>query len=151
MVSAYGQHCFGFRRKDDTLEDISTTKIFDTSTGTPESNATKAFRLCIQPQIQEFRRSTFQGGAIVCPLTSLTLQNDKDTHIDHHYDILPFKVLLTSFLEDEEMKLADIETVSDGTRGRKLKDPYLQCKFEAYHKKHAVLRTIAKKANLSSP
>ncbi len=149
MVSAYGHHCFGFHRKDDTFEDIGTTKIFDRSTTTPESNAYSAFRLSIQPQIEEFRRLTFQSGSIVCPVTKLTLYNDKETHIDHHFNILTFKDLLNRFMKEQKRKLADIDTLSDGTLGRKLKDIELQRSFEAYHRKYAVLRAIAKKANLA--
>lgn len=151
MVSDYGQHCFGFRRKDDSLEDIGTKKIFDKSTTTPGSNAYSAFRLCIQPQIEEFRKSTFQAGPVECPLTMLTLHNDKETHIDHHFDVMPFKDLLNEFLKEEDTNLADVDTVSDGTRGRKLKDTELQRRFEAYHKRTAVLRAIARKANLAGP
>lgn len=151
MLSEYGQNCFGLRKQDDSLEDVGTKKIFDKSTSTPESNAYSAFRRCIQPQIDEYRSSTFFSGPIVCPVTGLTLHNDKETHIDHHYDILPFKKLLTRFLQDEEVRMADVATLPDGTRGRKLKDIELQHKFEAYHKANAVLRAIAKKANLAGP
>lgn len=79
------------------------------------------------------------------------IYNNNNTHIDHHYEILPFKQLLIQFLDDEQINLADVETVPDGTRGRKLNNNELQKKFETYHKDHANLRAIAKEANIAGP
>ena len=101
MLSDLGQNCFGFLKKDGSLEDIGTKKIFDKSASTAESNAYNAFRRCIQPQIDEFRKSTFASGPVVCPVTGIKLRNDTETHIDQHYDILPFKILLARFMEKE--------------------------------------------------
>ena len=151
MRSDFGQNCFGFRKQDNSLEDVGTKKIFDKSSCSAESNAYSAFRRCIQPQIDEFRRVAFCSGPMICPVTLAEICNDKETHIDHHFDILPFKKLLTQFLEKEDVNLKDVETVPDGTRGRKLKNSELFLKFETYHKDHAVLRAIAKRANLVGP
>lgn len=148
--TGFGNHCLAFKKPDGSYEDVGTSKIFYEHTRTLKSQANRALRNCVRPQIDKFRSDTFKDGPAICEITQKVLYDDEETHIDHHFEILPFKSLVQNFLRIEGKRLEEIPVVSDGTQGHKLADEGIHSRFFRYHEANALLRAIHRSGNLRS-
>jgi hypothetical protein len=126
--------------------DISYKKCLNPSIDTSPNQVSKAFRDSIQYQIADYRNKVLANGCI-CPKTGIQLKNDRETHIDHNYEILPFAKLVDNFCKEYNYNFEGIKVVSQGVTVA-FEDPMLTARFQDYHAKHAILRPLHRSANI---
>lgn len=68
-------------------------------------------------------------------------------HIDHHGK--PFSQLLDDFLDFVKLKLSDVEIHHNALQTYEIKDDAVRYNWVLYHDKHASLRVLCKRCNLS--
>ena len=109
-----------------------------------------AFRNTIKYQIVDFKNACFQTNQdIFCPKTNIKLLNDSNTHVDHNYEFLPFKTLISNFIKQYGIIESELETTAKNEE--KLyyfKNTRISQLFKEYHDQHAQLRLIHVSANL---
>ena len=127
---------FNVIRQDGSVEDISYRCCINPRN--EKHNILSAMRNTIQPQIDDFRKSAKKE----CEFCKKT----NDIHIDHIYK---FQYLVSDFLIDK----TDIPTMFDdnidNTAIFKKKDINFANDWYSYHAKHATLRPLCSKCNLS--
>ena len=139
-------YCFVVDKADGTTEDISYTKCL---TGDSKNQRIYAFRHAISDQIYAFKKALFKNGKVViCPISGLNLGDNPDTHIDHNFDIMPFKQLIVDFCSKYGYEFENIHVTSEKTIVY-ITDVTIKHEFMAYHAKYAVLRGVHKSANLT--
>lgn len=108
----------------------------------------RAFRDTVSDQINSYRQDVFKDSlaTIVCPVSGLSLFDDAETHIDHNYDVLPFKDLVDNFFTEHKINPYELDVESLGIT-RRVDDHQVTKAFKEYHKQHAQLRAIHKSAN----
>ena len=67
---------------------------------------------------------------IFCPKTKIQLFNDSNTHVDHNYELLPFRTLISNFIKQYGITESELEILRE------------------YHEQHSQLRLIHVSANL---
>lgn len=109
-----------------------------------------AFRNTIKYQIVDFKNTCFHTNhEILCSKTGVKLLNDSNTHVDHNYEILPFRVLVSNFTKQYRITETDLETTSDNVELlHYFKNERISQIFKEYHKQNAQLRLIHASANL---
>ena len=87
------------------------------------------------------------GLRLRCPVTGDVIRTS-DAHVDHE---IPFEELLRRFLEEEGVKLGDVEVEppEDEVTMAKLSDAALSKSWQDFHWKNARLRLVSVRANLS--
>ena len=143
-----GHNCFWLCRSDGSRIDISHRKCW---TYTQASEVLHVLRQLVNPQVQQVRARVFQGGrTVLCPESGVVLRDDPDTHIDHHFNVLPYKDLVAGFCQEYSYKLDQLELAGwDKIQaGSSLADPLASQRFLAYHQTHARLRAVSKAVNL---
>lgn len=146
LSAQQGSTCFAVKKTDDTYVCFSYNTALDVTLRSPENLATKAARIEITPQTEQFRAMHTTSGMGVCVLTGNTLPSNM-LHVDHHFDNAPFGKLWTAFLEIRGLHAKDIETRSSDS-GRLFIDRELANAWSQYHEEHAVLRLVRKEDNL---
>lgn len=140
-------YCFVVDKADGTTEDISYTKCLTGDSKNQRIYA--AFRHAISDQIYAFKKALFKNGKVViCPISGLNLGDNPDTHIDHNFDIMPFKQLIVDFCSKYGYEFENIHVTSEKTIVY-ITDVTIKHEFMAYHAKYAVLRGVHKSANLT--
>ena len=114
---------------------------------TREAEAKAAFRTAIRDQIVEFRACIELGG-LVCPITGEALTGHDQIHIDHE---IPFETLLSRFLDEQSVQIDSIDVIPtrDGSTEHELRDDRIRSAWQRYHREHALLRAVSRRANLS--
>lgn len=138
---------FALTRIDGSRTDWSYVVCLDPPT--PAQEAVKGFRTEIRGQIKDFRCDFFrQTTNPVCPITRTPLVNDLSTHVDHDP---PFEDLLSAFLVSQGLCLEQIQTdaTQDNDLDTRLTDRALASEWREFHRRHATLRVVSKKGNLS--
>ena len=109
-----------------------------------------AFRNTIKYQIVEFKNTCIHTNhEILCSKTGIQLLNDNNTHVDHSYEILPFRVLVSNFIEQYGITETELETTADNVELLYyFKNEQISQLFKEYHKQNAQLRIIHVSANL---
>lgn len=112
-------------------------------------NIQQAFRNAIASQIRDFRKNTFNGNAsMVCPITNNVLWiNSSHTVVDHNYEELPFRIMLTDFITKENIDYDKIKVYEDCSGLKQLCDKDLLESWQIYHNENASLRVIHYTAN----
>lgn len=146
-VEQYEWNCgFALTRTDGTKTDWSYVVCLTPPTRAKE--ATNGFRTEIREQIKDFRCDFFRTClSPTCAITRAPLVNDLSTHVDHDP---PFEDLLASFLSQRSLQLENIEVNAsqDNDLDTRLLDRQLAEEWQQYHRRHATLRVVSKKANL---
>lgn len=113
-------------------------------------NVFDAYRHDIQEQIKEFRGRMFHNKSIhICPETGHKLQNDMNTHTDHHFRKKTFINLVEEFNTLNDIDFNTVEIQNCGMFYQ-LKDRILAEKWKQYHSEHAILRFIHASANTNA-
>lgn len=139
---------FALTRLDGTKTDWS--YVVCLTPPTPAKEAAKGFRTEIQEQIKDFRCEFFRRNASpVCPILQTPLVNDLSTHVDHDP---PFDELLRNFMALRSLTLDTVEVNAsqDNDLDTRLLDRRLAEDWQRYHREHAGLRVVSKRANLSN-
>lgn len=110
-----------------------------------KANVTRALRNAIKQQIFDFRDSKCINGSYMCEISNELLPRC-DIEIDHHYELMPFKTIVSNYLNEYKISLSDIKIESLPNGGWCLCEPE---QFQLYHKKHAILRVLKKSINQS--
>lgn len=149
MVAQAGTRCFELVYLDGTSDDISAKKCL-TYANWQAHRANSAFRWAVLPQKKEFRDEVFSaGGDVICPVTGKRLENTAEScYVDHDHNLLSFRDLVESFLLEKKLAIEDVETEGCSKGGSRLSDRVLQQEFVRYHREHAKLRLISRKAHL---
>jgi len=132
----FGKKALALRRIDGVLVDFSWVKCIDGDS--QHKNITAAFRTAIRAQVRQFKQRALTASS-TCPLSGVPLTWD-NSHVDHH---IPFRVLLTSFLDKEKLILNDVQVDQ-----RELIDIELRQRWRSFHEDTAVLRLISATENL---
>jgi hypothetical protein len=140
-----GATCFWIQREDGSRTDFSFLKCLNPPS--LWSMVQKAARTAVQDQIAAFRKKVFTQPERVCAITGKTIEKH-DCHIDHVY---PFELLLANFLHGERRlpNTIDMEGHEDGSTELSFVDKSLAARWAAYHRRHAHLRAVTPKANLT--
>lgn len=137
----------GFRltRTDGSQTDFSYKACL--SPPTPEQEARAAFRREVRQQILDVRRATFAAGPVTCPVTGEQL-TETTSHVDHEptleqliQDFVTLYSLTLALLKTNTTQDNDVETL--------FLDRRLATSWQAYHRQHAGLRVVSRRANLS--
>jgi hypothetical protein len=140
--------CFEIHRIDKSTEIFSFIKCLS------EKNDvfyrfSQACRQSICQDIIDCKKEYFvnnaKNGFVKCQ-SSGQLLGYKDAHLDHR-EPLTFSVLVTWFIDKENIDLTKIEYIN-GDFGVTFKNEDLIIKFREHHHKHAKLRVISSKLNL---
>jgi hypothetical protein len=124
----WGRKCFELVHLDDSTTDISFVKAAKGKQDSHRTRVLKAFRKPVNDQIL----------AVSCP---------RGWHVDH---VQPFEQLVELFLDGQGLKFYDVVVVSKANQyGAELLDVDLANAFSHFHRRHAVLRAIPAKENLS--
>jgi len=154
----WGCRCFNIVYKDNTTDPISKNvciKAMNNKFITQQNDLYDiygAFRGAISDQILSFRNEMFSKHFEVrCPITNIILDNNSDTHVDHHFMEKTFQQLVFAFLRSRNMTLKDvlISKHNGNVRFSTSLDEPLFSKWSEYHHANANLRLLHKSANLS--
>ena len=101
-----------------------------------------AARYEVRPQILEHHK---HGTRAVCTECQLPMKRQDDLHVDH---IMPFDGLLTNFIIERGLGVDQIEIQDLGLQSQFL-DRDLGIQWQNFHRRHATLRIVHAKCNLS--
>jgi hypothetical protein len=137
---------FWLTRTDGTRTDFSYVSCL--TPVTPERDALNGLRSAIKDQVMAFRDSEFGGReAVPCAVTGVPVERS-NSHVDHKPT---FAELVERFLAERNRTLGSIavEPTTDGDTETRIADPELVSAWQEFHRKHASLRVVSRKANLS--
>jgi len=109
----------------------------------------KLLRRVIQPQVDEFRRSTFRAGPVSCAVSGVAL-TPATCHVDHEAPAT-FLHLATTFvrsLPEHDRQLLLQLVHADGS-APSFMQPETEAAWAAFHQRHARLRLVTPKVNLA--
>ena len=139
---------FNIIKSDGTCEDMSYNKCLSGCANSKRHATLKACRDIIRPQIKEFRDGLLARGHVHCSVTGKRLCVNS-MHIDHDYDQLPFRDMVSTFLGKEGLEYEDVEVLSLGV-WHAFKDEELSKRWFDYHKDFAVLRVLDKEVHMAA-
>lgn len=146
-ADGFGGRCFWLERVDGSCTDFSFRSCV-----TPPLHANEvrmALRQLVTDQIIEFRDATFVASSVACAITGELIASDA-AHVDHrppdHFIVLVERFLAVHGLTIDAVK---VEPTKDGVTSRELTDPVLARAWCTFHREHAVLQIVGKRANLS--
>lgn len=128
--------------------DFSYIKCMNGYANTKKHDVMIAMRDIIRPQIMAYKRRLFSDGNVVCSVSGMTL-HEVDLHIDHHFELMPFKKIVDDFLNKENITVDDIPIVSLGVT-HDIDDHELRQRWYDFHEKKAILRPVHKHINLTN-
>jgi hypothetical protein len=135
---------FWIERIDGSETDFSFIACLDGDT--LERMILLTMRNAVKHQVAPFREAAIAAG-VVCSITGERLTS-KNCHIDHES---PTFIEIASDFISSEGGYECIATVSkEGQYGRDFADEEQEARWLGYHRAHANLRAISKKANLST-
>lgn len=132
--------------ENDNTVDISYNKCLVKSANSQRNAVMKALRDIIRPQIASFKANIIANGDIRCAITDKILDSS-ELHIDHNFDILPFRTIVDNFMSKENRQIDDIRVVSRGIT-HDLEDTDLHDRWYKYHESVAILRPLQKHVNM---
>jgi len=135
--------CFRVVRTDGTETDFSFLKCLNGSS--PEVLARSAMRHAVRDQLVPIREKAIACGA-PCPITGATLTRE-NCHADH--DAPTFIEIADGFAASVGGYEKIVTVAEDGTFGRRFADAVQGERWSEFHREHANLRAVSKKANLS--
>jgi hypothetical protein len=140
--------CFHIIRTDGLSTDVSYQKCID---GEKYRQLLRpALRTAIQHQIQQFKQTQFASGPQECPYTSerLTLET---CHVDH-LPPMTFETLVTEWLKLSSLREVDVQITGreDNSSTRSMTNANQIDSWTTYHQKHARLRLLSQRGNLSN-
>lgn len=139
-----GNRCFRIVRNDGVDTDISFKKCI--THPSPKAYYMEAARRAVADQIADFKNFVLAKGAFTCPVSGETVDRS-NCHVDHE-EPLTFEKLALDFLR---MKGVPIESVRLTARGygRGFTDSAWEQEWAEYHRRHARLQAVSRRANLS--
>jgi hypothetical protein len=151
----YGTRCFEIVRVDGSTTDFSFTTCVNGKAPSAVAQAIEALRAEVADDITEKKRELFRDcgnaeGKLPCALTGALIAID-GAHADHAPP-RTFGTLAIAFLEARGIDPAApglITPHADNQYQPRLLDPELARAWRAYHHKLAVIRVVAKQANLA--
>lgn len=151
----FNNKCFFIIRKDGSITDFSYIYCVNNyKDNEPFRMFRDAARTSILAQINEYKtiyinKTTKNKERILCEVSNIEYPY-KECHVDH---IPPntFDKIIKDFINKNDLDLNTLEYFGfeDNQTEKRFKDEELENKFKEYHKKHAKLRFIYKKYNLS--
>ena len=108
------------------------------------SQVRSAFRLLIQPQIDEFRAGILWP--VVCEESGKVLYAHDKSHVDHSGQ--PFVALVEDWLIENDLYYTDLKLVGPPT-AKRLQDKELSESWITYHRDYACLGIVDASANMS--
>jgi Protein of unknown function (DUF3223) len=151
--AVYGTRGFRIIRIDKSSTDFSYLKCIDGKAPTPLSEALRAMRAEVAGDILQKKRDWFgdhaaADGTVLCAISNMPISLD-EAHADHAPP-RSFGTLAIAFLEARGIDPAALVTPStDNQYEPRIKDPELAEAWRAYHHQLAVIRVVAKSANLA--
>lgn len=149
VEQTFNTRCFYLTRIDGTSTDFSFRECLRNST--PMKNFKKACRTAIWPDIKRFRFSFFEStDKPVCPYTGERL-TIRTCHVDHAPPFT-FDRIVSDFITSHALDINTVKLIGpsdDNKTENVIEDEELKSAFIAYHNKHANLRVVSKRANLS--
>lgn len=140
----YGAKGFWIIRTDGSVDDFSYRTALN-GAGSHRSECLRAMRFAIRDQVTEFRRSAFNEGPRICPLTGQPLYNDPTTHVDHITEFSSIADVFAAVLGGYPVIPI---TTSMTHPGPALTEPCLTL-WQDFHREHAQLRIVHSSANLA--
>jgi hypothetical protein len=141
-----GSRGFWLTRTDGTRTDFSFLSCL--TPRTPEADARAAFRSEVRDQIAKFRADAFAGTILMaCPITGELIRQASSAHVDHFNPT--FDELLKSFIPNEALASVQVIPTSDGETETRLADRVIATRWAEFHRMHAHLRIVSRRANLS--
>lgn len=144
-IPPYGSRGFACVRVDGTKADFSYRKCLD---GEPKRKAltTRAFRNEVFEQINSFKHGSLATGLATCAATGKKV-DWADADVDHAPPTT-FAKLMRDFLVGESLSPEDIDVfTTDGGVTFCVRDELLRDRWREYHREHAKLRILSKKAH----
>jgi len=138
-----GSRGFWITRVDGSRTDISFVKCL--TRPTHEHDVRAAFRAEVRPQIQAFRHARLAADAR-CEVTGEPL-TPENTHVDHAPPT--FDEIVASFMAFRCWDNIKVNETVDGSTETLLDNLELAALWQRYHREHANLRLVTKRANLS--
>jgi hypothetical protein len=135
-------------RNNGTICGFSYVKAINGTKPKNEQYIKAAFRVVIQPQIDEYRNNFFaKNKKPKCEVTGLKIKNS-NTHVDHKYPDT-FDCLYYTFIRDSKIDPNTIKYNKNGVDDRpEITDKKIARSFYDWHKDNATLRCIYWRANL---
>jgi hypothetical protein len=136
---------FWLTRVDGTRTDFSFVSCL--TPPSREAEAKKAFRTEVRRQLEAFRDRNYKPGQVLfCEVTGEPITRET-AHVDHNPT---FESLAAAFLAERGLSMSSVgvEPTRDGVMENRLADRALAEAWADYHKAHARLRIVSKKANL---
>ena len=133
-------------RTDRSKTDMSYTACI--SGPKPWADFGRAARYAVGWQIADFKAAAFAGGQTRCPLSGEEIFAD-NCHVDHFNP--SFQTLLKDYLAETGTDWRDVKLTphSSGAGGYEFAHQEDDDEFAAYHAKHAQLRVLSPRSNLS--
>ena len=141
---------FVIHRMDGTKTDFSFAKPIDGPNKRRDCLA--ALRAAISDQIMDFKNEAFGASPQVRCAQTDELLTKNEAHVDHQPPH-EFLKLVMAWMAHENIDFDDIALVPqvDDRIGSRLQDEAQECRWRLFHQRHAHLRILSKKANLSAP
>lgn len=146
--SEHGTRCFWIERTDGSRTEFS----YKWCIGSPKyaTEVRAALRELVTDQVVAARDAAFTGGALTrCAITGEAIGSE-DAHVDHRPPDT-FLALVERFLAEQALTYdaVAIEPTRDAVTMRELTDRGLAQAWCEFHRTHAVLQVVSKRANLS--
>lgn len=137
---------FSVVRVDGSIESFSYTVCI--TPNTPDKKVNSTFRREIVDQVLAVKKKAFVNKVtITCPVTNTSITWD-ECHIDHEPPAT-FEVLVDRFLANRNISPEAIQIAKFGMGRFAFIDRELASAWQHFHKQHAILRAVSKRANLS--
>ena len=134
-------YCFHFI-KNNVIQDFSYIKCFDNKEQIKHKHKNEAYRCLIAPQIREFKDNHFSiNVSCLCPTTGIVLYNNSYTHVDHNYELMPFRTIISNFETTYNYPSASFIVIGDSDN-RRFKHDIININFIDFHNINASLRCI---------
>lgn len=145
QLNNYNRKSFIIYRRDKSYTDFSYLKCI--TRPSLEYYIKQACRKTISSDIIKFKQNIFNKYSIVkCKVSKVIVEFNK-CHVDHYNPT--FKVLFSTWRKHRNITLKDLNISVDNTISSSFSNLSLKKDFKNYHNKHANLRIVSPKVNLS--
>lgn len=143
------QRCFWLRRTDGTETDWSFIECINASS--QRAKFLSACRRAVSSQVIAFKfsQSVKDDDWMTCPVTG-ELITVKASHVDHMAP-MTFLALVDRFLQESgiDLETVRLEGIEDQETDDRFADQSLADRWAEFHRQHARLRLVSRRANLS--
>ena len=153
QAAEYGQQCFWITRTDGTRTDFSYISCVNGVAPSTKQLVMQSFRRVVDKDITIAKRKKFEelavDGKMPCPATAIPLEWD-DVHADHQQP-MTFEVICETFLHAKPMTWDEVPVTAPADQQTlpSITDQQLADEFQAFHKRCAKIRLVARRQNLS--